>query len=264
MFAPTMPKLQTQPTARFDLDAFESHIRTYAHGHPGTLRILEAGCGRRWYLDLVGIDFHLAGVDLNSDSMRIRTDQFGDLDEAIVGDLREISLLPDFYDVIYCSFVLEHVAGAEQVLDRLLSALKPDGILLLRIPDGDSVYGFLARHSPHWLHVQYKRRIQRNRLAGTPGRGPFPTVYDQVVSWRGMTAYCARHGMEIVDAYSSNFYLDHFRGFAAIVDHGLRWAARVSGGRLTADHNNLALVIRKPFPQPERAEAQAEPRVQPR
>lgn len=254
----TMPKLQVQPTARFDLDAFESHIRTYAHDHPGTLRILEAGCGRRWYLDLAGVDFQLTGVDLNSESMRIRADQFGDLDEAIIGDLREISLLPDSYDVAYCSFVLEHVAGAEQVLDRLLAALKPGGLLLLRIPDGDSVYGFLARHSPHWLHVQFKRRIQRNRLAGTPGRGPFPTVYDQVVSWKGITAYCARHGMEIVDAYSSNFYLDHFRGFAASVDRGLRWVARMSRGRLTADHSNLAFVIRRPVPQPDRPQPQAD------
>ena len=250
MSTTTMPKLQSQSTPRYDLDVFETRIREYAHSEPGTLRILEAGCGRRWYLDLADIDFHLAGVDLNSDSMRMRTDQVGDLDEAIVGDLREVTLSSNFYDVIYCSFVLEHVAGAEQVLDRLLAALKPGGLLLLRIPDGDSVYGFLARYSPYWLHVQYKRRIQRNRLAGTPGRGPFPTVYDQVVSWQGMTTYCARRGLEIVDAYSSNFYLEHFRGFAATVDCGLHWVARTSHGRLTADHNNLALVIRKPLPQP--------------
>ena len=174
MSTTTMPKLQSQSTPRYDLDVFETRIREYAHSEPGTLRILEAGCGRRWYLDLADIDFHLAGVDLNSDSMRMRTDQVGDLDEAIVGDLREVTLSSNFYDVIYCSFVLEHVAGAEQVLDRLLAALKPGGLLLLRIPDGDSVYGFLARYSPYWLHVQYKRRIQRNRLTRHAGTWAIP------------------------------------------------------------------------------------------
>jgi SAM-dependent methyltransferase len=244
----TTPRLLAQPTARFDMEIFETRIREYASVHPGMVHILEAGCGRRWYLNLEGIDFHLAGVDLNPDSMRMRIEQVGDLDEAIVGDLREVTLKPEFYDVIYCSFVLEHVAGAEQVLDRLLAALKPGGLLLLRIPDGDSVYGFLARNSPHWLHVQYKRRIQRKKLAGTPGRGPFPTVYDPVVSWKGITGYCSRHGIEIDDAYSSNFHLDHFRSLGTIADRGLRWVAGASRGHLTADHSNLALVIRKPVP----------------
>jgi SAM-dependent methyltransferase len=248
MLTQSTPKLLTQPTASFDLEIFETRIREYAATQSGALRILEAGCGRRWYLDLEGIDFHLAGVDLNSDALRIRTEQVGDLDEAIVGDLREVTLEPELYDVIYCSFVLEHVTGAEQVLDRLLAALKPGGMLLLRVPDGDSVYGFLARRSPFWLHVQYKRRILRNKLAGKPGHGPFPTVYDSVVSWKGITAYCDRHGVEVADAYSSNFHLDLFRGAATIADRGMQLVSKASRGRLTADHSNLSLVIRKPLP----------------
>jgi SAM-dependent methyltransferase len=248
MLTPTKPKLLTQPTATFDLEVFENRIREYAATQSGALRILEAGCGRQWYLHLEGIDFHLAGVDLNSDALRMRMEQVGDLDEGIVGDLREVTLEPEHYDMIYCSFVLEHVTGAEQVLDRLLAALKPGGMLLLRIPDGDSVYGFLARRSPFWLHVQYKRRIQRNKLAGKPGRGPFPTVYDSVVSWKGITDYCARNGLEVADAYSSNFHLDHFRGAAKIADNGMQLVAKASRGRLTADHSNLSLVIRKPLP----------------
>lgn len=245
-YAITASRLVAQTTMRSDVEIFQARIREYARAHPGVLRILEAGCGRRWHLDLKDVDFRLVGVDLNPDFLRTRSEQAGDLDEAIVGDLREVALSPESYDVVYCSFVLEHVAGAEQVLDRLLAALKPDGLLLLRIPDGDSVYGFLARNSPHWLHVQYKRHIQRNKLAGTPGHGPFPTVYDQVVSWKGITSYCARKGAEITDAYSSNFYLDHFGSLSAIVGRGLQWVAMVSRGRLTADRNNLSLVIRKP------------------
>lgn len=246
MFTSTKPELQAQSSAKADLEAFESRIREYADAHPGTLNILEAGCGRRWYIDLEGVDFHLSGVDQNPDAMRIRIEKTRDLDEAIVSDLREVTLAPGHYDVVYCSFVLEHVAGAEQVLERLIGSLKPGGLLLLRIPDGDSVYGFLARYSPFWLHVQYKRRIQRNKQAGKPGHGPFPTIYDTVVSWKGMTDYCDRRGLEILDAYSSNFHLDHFRNLGPLADHGIRWVARASRGRLTADHNNLALVIRKP------------------
>lgn len=240
-----MRRPRAQPTAKFDSALFERRIREYAESHPGTLRILEAGCGRRWSLDLGGVDFRLIGVDLNVDAMRMRA-EVGDLDEVIVGDLRTVSLRPRSFDVVFCSFVLEHVAGAEQVLDRLVLTVRPGGLLLLRIPDRDSVYGFAVRHSPHWLSVQYKRRIQGAKLAGTPGRGPFPPVYDRVVSWRGMMTYCQSRGLEIVDACSSNYYLAAFGRFAGIAEGALQLVATLSLGRLTADYNNLALVIRKP------------------
>jgi SAM-dependent methyltransferase len=237
-----MQRPQAQPTASYDSKLFERRIREYAESSPGTLRILEAGCGRRWNLDLTGVDFQLIGVDLNADAMRMRSD----LDEAIVGDLRTVALPIDAYDVVYSSFVIEHVAGAEQVLDKMIAALRPGGLLLVRFPDRDSVFGFITRHTPHRLHVQYIRRIRGGKLAGTPGRGPFPSVYDKVVSWRGMTQYCTSHGLQIVDACSSNFYLSAFGRFAAVTDRALRLVAALSLGRLTANHSNLALVIRKP------------------
>jgi SAM-dependent methyltransferase len=237
-------KPQPQPTVKFDSALFERHIGEYAASHPGTLRILEAGCGRHWTLDLAGVDFRLTGVDLNADAMRMRM-EVGDLDETVVGDLRTVALPADSYDVAFSSFVLEHVAGAEQVLDRLTAALRPGGLLLVRVPDRDPVFGFITRNSPHWLHVQYKRRIRRSKRAGTPGHGPFPTVYDKVVSWRGMHEYCAANGLEIVDACSSNYYLRAFGPFEGLADGALRVIAMLSFGRLTADYSNLALVIQK-------------------
>jgi SAM-dependent methyltransferase len=235
------PHPQSSPNA--DSELFERRIRQYARSSPRLLQILEAGCGRRWSLNLVGVNFHLTGVDLNADAIGARVD----LDEAIVGDLRSVPVPVNSYDIVYSSFVLEHVAGAERVLDVMAAALRPGGLLLLRIPDRDSVFGFAARHSPHWLHVQYVRRIRRGKLAGTPGRGPFPCIYDQVVSWRGITAYCALHGLQITDACSSNFYLTALGRLTKPADRALRLIAALTAGRLTADHSNLAFVIRKPL-----------------
>jgi SAM-dependent methyltransferase len=241
-----MPTLQHQPTASYDSEQFERRIREYAAERPGTrLRILEAGCGRRWTLDLAGVDYHLTGLDSNEHSMRMRIDEVGDLDEAIVGDLRRAELEPEAYDVVFNSFVLEHIAGARQVLDLMVGALRPGGLLLLRIPDRDSMYGFITRHTPHRLHITYKRRIRGKKLAGTPGRGPFPTVYDRVVSYNGVIDYCASAGLVIESAYSSNHHVDFFGRLAPVVDRGLRTAAALSFGRLTADHSNLSFIIRK-------------------
>jgi SAM-dependent methyltransferase len=227
-----------------DTRAFESHIRRYAAGRP--LRILEAGCGRRWALSLEDVDYELTGLDINAESLRLRMEKMHDLDEAIVGDLRTVELPPGHYDIVYCSFLLEHVEGAEQVLDRLFTALKPGGLLLLGVPDRDGVYGWLARHTPHRSHIWYKRHIRKSKHAGSPGHGPFPVVYDDIISWRALQEYCSKHGYTIIEALSSNGHMDFFpRPIRPVVDLGLRCIALLSLARLSASHANLALVIEK-------------------
>lgn len=239
-----MVTLQPATPIHTDTDMFERHLR--ANAGPRRVRILEAGCGRRWELSLDGLDIELVGVDLNADSLRLRRETHADLDHAIVGDLRTVDLPPESYDAVFCSFLLEHVDGAEKVLDRLFTSLKPNGLLLLRIPDRDGVYGWVARHTPHQLHVWYKRHIRKSRLAGTPGHGPFPVVYDTIISWRALATYCSANGHTILEALSSNGHMDFFPPkIRPFVDAALKTIAALSFARLSADHANLALVIQK-------------------
>jgi 2-polyprenyl-3-methyl-5-hydroxy-6-metoxy-1,4-benzoquinol methylase len=91
-----------------------------ARGDNGSLNILEAGCGRRWPFDLAGTEYRLTGVDLDQAALEIRKTRERDLHEAIHGDLRTVALPAGAYDVIYNSYVLEHVDGAEQVLRNFL------------------------------------------------------------------------------------------------------------------------------------------------
>jgi len=229
--------------ASSDSELFEQRTKAYAAEHDQTIRILEAGCGRRWSLDLTGVRFSLTGVDINPDCMKARSD----LDCQIVGDLRSVELDPGYYDVAFSSFVLEHIDGAEEVLKRLIAALKPGGFLLLRIPDRDSAYGFMARHSPHRLHVLFKRYIQGNRNAGKPGHGPFPVAYDPVVSWHGIVDFCNLHGLEITDALSSDFYVRSLGAYSMPARLALRLVALLSMGRFTDAYINMAIVVRKPL-----------------
>ena len=93
----------------------------------GAVRVLEAGCGQKWTLKPDGLVLHITGVDMDAEAMRIRQEKQGDLEEAIVGDIRNVDLPAGAFDVVYCSFVLEHVEGAEAVLDSLLAAVRPGG-----------------------------------------------------------------------------------------------------------------------------------------
>jgi SAM-dependent methyltransferase len=239
-----LPSLHMVPSRRLCMTVLAEDIRRYADDK-GRIRILEAGCGRKWGLDLDGIDYHLTGVDIDAAMLHHRRDVTGDLDECVHGDLRTTPLAPESFDVVFSSFVLEHVPGAEDVLRRVVTALKPGGLLLLLIPDRDSVFGLLTRHSPHWLHVAYRKWIQGHRQAGTPGHGPFPTVYDAVVSRRGIRRFCGTHGLRIVREYGENSYISFFGRLGPLVDLVLRAVAAGSRDRLSSEHNNLIFVIEK-------------------
>jgi SAM-dependent methyltransferase len=229
------------PSRRFARELFARRITELAQSR-GRIDIIEAGCGRRWNLALDGVDYRLIGIDIDEDALRAR----GDLDECIVADLRTVTMEPSSCDVVYCAFVLEHVEGAQAVLDRLVEALRPGGLLILRFPDRDTVWGFVARTTPFRLHVLYRRWIAREKNAGKPGHAPYPTVYDEVVSCAGVTGYAGAKGLEIVDSYKSGFYLDDIGSWRVVVDPIVKLIAALSRGRLTADHSDLDYVLRKP------------------
>lgn len=212
----------------------------------GPVRVLEAGCGKRWALDVGSVPLHITGVDIEPKVMRIRRQEQGDLHEEILGDLRSVELPEAAFDVAYSSYVLEHVEGAEQVLDRLVAALEPGGVLIVRVPDGQSVYGFFVRHSPHRVHVLYKKYVERKPNAGKPGYAPFPTVYDPVVSVAGLREFARSRGLDVLHEYGTDHYLNVFGPLRRVAERFVRLVGRLSRGRLAADHANIGFVLRKP------------------
>ena len=102
---------------------------------------------------------------------------------------------------------LEHVDGAERVLDNFMYWLEPGGTLILRIPDGDSVYGFVTRMTPFWFHVLYQEVRAEDAQRRQARLRPVPVFYDDVVSRRGIHRYCAERGCKVHDEAGSASYL---------------------------------------------------------
>ena len=92
----------------FEKQMLERYIGDLAATN-GSLNILEAGCGQTWGLNLHGINYHLTGVDVDRAALEIRKFKTKDLDEIIEGDLCTVELQDNHYDVIYNSYVLEHI-----------------------------------------------------------------------------------------------------------------------------------------------------------
>jgi SAM-dependent methyltransferase len=231
--------------SRFEEDQLIStQIAEHARSR-GKIEILEAGCGQKWGLDLGLTEYVLTGVDLDEAALAIRMNQSRDLDIAIKGDLRSVDLPPAKFDVIFSSFVLEHVPEAEVVLENFLRWLKPDGLLIVRVPDLASVHGFLTRVTPHWFHVWYYRSIKGHPNAGQPGHVPYPVHYSHAISRKGIRDFASVHGLEITGEFA-DAYVRPGKGLTRSVIHFLKLMIQVSSlGRLTARHTNLLFMLRR-------------------
>lgn len=209
------------------------------------LRILEAGCGNKWQLSLKGLQYSLSGIDLDEDALRLRQARFKDLDEVIVGDLRTISLPRAQYDVIYTAYVLEHVSNVPLVLANFNRWLKPGGLMIIKVPDRDSVYGFIARNTPHWLHVYYYRFIKGNKNAGKPGYLPYPTVYDKALARNRMLTFCEQQGLSVKGVFGKNNYLRKRSARDRVIKVFVRLVNLFSFGKLAWHYNDLIYIIEK-------------------
>lgn len=228
-----------------ELRTLASLLKAEAAGKT-VLRVLEAGCGREWHLRTEGVPIEISGIDLDNHALTFRRTVRKDLHHAIVGDLRTVSLPPDHYDVVYSSFVLEHVDGAATALDNMVKALRPGGLLIIRVPDLSGVQTCVARLLPHWAAVVYYRYGWKIEKAGQPGYAPYPTFYDPVISIDGFNDYCRRNALDIVDQIGVGSYAERGSGFLSrFVPLFARIVALASLGRVHDRYVDLTFIARK-------------------
>ncbi len=209
------------------------------------LIILEAGCGHEWPLNLAEINYKIIGVDLDEVALNFRINDQKDLDEAIVADLHKFDLGGRQVDVIYNSFVLEHLEDAALVLENFSNLLKPGGILILTLPDRNTVFGFVTRITPFWFHVFFKKYLQGYKDAGKPGCPPYPTYYNQVVSREGIREFCKSHGFSIDQEFGICGYLQKRVKGTALVRIVSVIISIMSFGKLPWNYNILTYALTK-------------------
>jgi SAM-dependent methyltransferase len=158
----------------------------------------------------------------------------------MLGDLRSVSLPPRSFDVVYCAFLLEHIPNAALVLDRFVTALRPGGLLLLRVQDRDCAAAVVDRKAPEPL----RRALWARLHPGEPG--PFPPVYDPLTSSRGIQAYAAAHGLVVNRRETARTAPQEPVRLAAAVRAARALIGWLSRGQRTDAHDELLYVIRKP------------------
>ena len=162
-------------------------------------------------------------------------------DDVITGDLRTVPIPQRAYDVVYCALLLERVHHVELVLDRLTSALKPGGLLLVRTGDRYSAAALLDRMLPG----RVRRAVWSRFRPGIPG--PFTPVYEKAVSGEGIASYALMHGLVIAARSSELTRPDRPAGLSSSVRITCAAISWLSRGRFDDSHDELLYVIRKPL-----------------
>ena len=210
------------------------------------MKILEAGCGRRWEIDLERTDYELTGVDLDSHALDFRRSVAGDLDLAVVGNICDRDVVPsNHFDVIYSSYVLEHIEVARTALDNFLEWSCPGGLIVMLLPNRDSVYCWAARLTPYRLHEWVYRYVFRVRHAGKLIR-PYPTYHDPVLAPSSLAAFCRSHGLALQEWFAIDTFSQRPGAKFAAIRMGMRLVSRLSRGRLSDRAVDLGIVIRVP------------------
>jgi SAM-dependent methyltransferase len=189
-----------------------------------------------------GFEISVTAVDADQPlARRVLRDTQTAYDDVITGDLRTVPIPQRAYDVVYCAMLLERVHHVELVLDRLTSALKPGGLLLLRTGDRYSAAAVLDRMLPGMVRKALWSRFR----PGIPG--PFNPVYEKAVSDDGIASYVLMHGLVIAARGSELTRPEVPAGLSSSVRIACAAISRLSGGRFADNHDELLYVIRKPL-----------------
>jgi SAM-dependent methyltransferase len=231
---------------RFFAEPVRDHVQSL--GRP--VSVLQAGCLaplRELGINELaegGFEISVTAVDADQPlARRVLRDTQSAYDDVITGDLRTVPIPQRAYDVVYCGLLLERVRHVELVLDRLTSALKPGGLLLVRTGDRQSAAALLDRMLPRML----RRAVWSRFRPGVPG--PFTPVYEKAVSDEGIASYALMRGLVITARTNELTRPERPDGLSSFVRFTCVAISLLSGGRFDHRHDELLYVIRKPLDQ---------------
>jgi 2-polyprenyl-3-methyl-5-hydroxy-6-metoxy-1,4-benzoquinol methylase len=101
------------------------------------MAVLDASCGTGDCLKMLREEYgcrHLSGTDISRVALAIT------METCPQAELHELDLLKEKlsgdFDIIFCQQVLEHLVEPETALRNLISMLRPNGVLVITVPDG--------------------------------------------------------------------------------------------------------------------------------
>ncbi|MCS7056552.1 MAG: class I SAM-dependent methyltransferase [Thermoflexales bacterium] len=156
-----------RPGWRTSGEVFESFVRRYATGDAA---VLDLGCGAGGVMELLGAQVRMVvGVDRHLPSLlgnRIRIMQ------RILGDVNALPFHAASFDLVVCSWVIEHVAYPDRLFGEVSRVLKPGGHFVFLTPNAAHYITMLNRLAPKAAQAPLVRALYGRKREDT-----FPVVY---------------------------------------------------------------------------------------
>jgi 2-polyprenyl-3-methyl-5-hydroxy-6-metoxy-1,4-benzoquinol methylase len=107
-------------------------------------KLLDVGCAAGFFLK-VARDYGLKpfGVDISNDLSKLARERYGL--NVVTGTLEDTNFKSDFFEVITCFSVLEHVPDPLGTLKIMNKYIKKEGLLLLKVPNYNRIFFRLNR-----------------------------------------------------------------------------------------------------------------------
>lgn len=156
------------------------------------LKVLEVGCGSCSHVDL-GRSPYIVGIDISEKQL----DRNTVLSEKILGDIEQVDLPKETFDVAICWWVLEHLDHPQLALGNCVEALKEDGLLIIAVPNVMSLKGMITKYTPHAFHIWFYRFIFGEKDAGVNDQVPFRTFLRYALSPRSLRQFAQERDLSV-------------------------------------------------------------------
>jgi 2-polyprenyl-3-methyl-5-hydroxy-6-metoxy-1,4-benzoquinol methylase len=133
------------------ISLLDHRVRFFRHKKKkGTL--LDIGCGNGYFMALCQEKgYQVQGVDISSWAAEYATQKLGF--NVTVGEIEDISLPTHFFDIITMWHFLEHTRNPVDVVCKVKTWLKPDGILAVEVPNYEGTDA--QRYWEDWIGWQF-------------------------------------------------------------------------------------------------------------
>ena len=138
--------------------ALRDHVSfiTKAAGNRAGLVLLDVGCGSGALLGtLKQRGFRVTGVDFSPEAAKVAGQENGV--RVVVGSLEEAAFSDQSFDIVTLFHVMEHVTNPREVLSEVFRILRPNGAVVLQVPNVDSWQFMLFKAK--WYGLDIPRHV---------------------------------------------------------------------------------------------------------